>query len=208
MITLLQLAYQFIDDMSGGAQTSDSKLDERDVILKIRQIMNEIMVLKYFEKYQEGDRSAISLYISTYELTLEKDANRNITFVTIPEFYAQLPYNRGIHRAWLKQDSDEGEFNDIVISHQPAVSSKLRAGNVPGIKYGYLEGFKLVLRNVQFDKTPQKAFIQLIIAAPDSIGINDPLPVVPEQQSEIYKRLMAIYRPVPQDLTNNANPNR
>ena len=54
MITLRKLAYLFIDEVSGGGKTTDSKLDERDVILKIRQILNEVMALKYFEKYQKG----------------------------------------------------------------------------------------------------------------------------------------------------------
>jgi hypothetical protein len=209
MTTLKSFAYQFIDDFSGGGKTTDSKLDPRDVILKTRQLLNEVMNLKFFEKYNEGDRSAISMYISTYTLTLEHDSERNIAFVTIPEVHHSLPYNRGVHRAWLKKDSDEGEFNDIVLSQHPGIGAKLRAGQVAGIRYAYMEGLKLVLRQTYVDADdPQEVFVQLIIAAPDSIGESDPLPCTPEQLSEVMRRLRAFYVPVPQDLVINGNPNK
>jgi hypothetical protein len=65
----------------------------------------------------------------------------------------------------------------------------------------------MVFRNVFLDpdEDPQDAFVQLIIAAPDVITLTDPLPIIPSQQSEVLKRLMAFYRPVPQDLKINAN---
>lgn len=209
MITLRKLAWQFIDDIKGDGITTDSRLDEREIILKIRQILNEVMVLKYFEKYQEGDRSAITLYISTYQLTILHDSVLNRAYVTLPEFYASLPYNRGVHRIFLKEDIDSDNFKDVVISHHPGVSANLRAGNVAGIIYGYLEGLNVVFRNISVepDDEPTSAFVQLIISAPDQIGLNDPLPIIPEQQSEVLKRLMASYRPTPQDLAINANQN-
>ena len=203
MITLRSLAWQFIDDFSGGGKTVDSKLDERDVILKIRQIINEILPLQLYKNYAEGDVSGPAMYIATYELTLLNDADRNLAYITLPEFHTSLPYNRGIHRIYLKDDP----YRDIVISHQPGIGANLKAGNVAGINYGFQEGLKFILRNVSVepDEEPKKVIYQPIIAAPDTIGINDPLPIIPEQQGEILKRLMIIYRPVPQDLTPNGN---
>ena len=204
MITLKKLACQFIDDISGN-RTSDSRIDERDVILKIRQLMNEVMNLKYFEKYQEGDKSPISLYIYTYQLTMQHDTTLNRAYVTLPDFYATLPHNRGIHEIWRQEFPDQS----IILTHQPRVSRNLRAGNVADIIYAYLEGFNVYFRNISVepDDEPETIIVQSVIAAPDSIGINDPLPIVAEHQSEILKRLMVIYRPAPIDLTPNANPN-
>lgn len=202
--TLRSLAWLFIDDISGN-RTSDSRLDEREVIIKIRQLMNEVMALKYFEKYQEGDKSPISLYIYTYQLTMQHDTILNRAYVTLPEFYATLPNNRGIHEMWRPEFPDQS----IILSHQPRTSRNLRAGNVADIIYAYMEGFNVIFRNISVepDDEPEQIVIQIIIAGPDSIGINDPLPIVAEQQAEILKRLMAIYRPAPIDLTPNANPN-
>lgn len=203
MITLRKMAYQIMDDLSGGGRTTDSKLDEREVILKIRQTLNEVMALKYFEKYNDGDRSPISMYISTYKLTLQNDNDLNRAYITLPEFNATLPYNRGLHRMWLKSDPDQ---KGIVLSHHPSIGGRLRAGNVPGVIYAYQEGFTVVLRNVSVEPgSPETVVTQIIIAGPDSIGINDPLPIVPEQQSEVIKRIMAFYRPLPQDLAINGN---
>lgn len=204
MITLRKLAYLFIDEVSGGGKTTDSKLDERDVILKIRQILNEVMALKYFEKYQEGDRSAISMYISTYSLPVLHDTDLNRAYITLPEFNASLPYNRGLHRMWLKSDNDQ---KDIVISHHPGIGGRIRAGQVADIIYAHQEGLSVIFRNmaVEPDEEPETIITQLIIAGPDSIDKNDPLPIIPEQQAEVLRRLTASYRPTPQDLVINAN---
>lgn len=201
--TLSSLAWLFIDDVSGQGRTTDSRLDPRDIILKIRQLMNEVMDLKYFEKYNDGDRGAITLYISTYKLTMQHDADLNRAYVIIPDFYKTQSYNRGIHRAWRKEFPD----NDIVISHHPQIGGNTRAGNVANIVYGFMEGFNLVFRNISVepDDEPEIVVVQTIVAAPDAIGANDPLPIIPEQQAEILRRLMAMYRPTPQDLAINAN---
>jgi hypothetical protein len=206
MTTLRILANQFIDDISGQSKTADSRWDEREVVLKIRQLLNEVMILAYFGKYQEGDRSAITQYISTYKLPLQNDSDLNRAFVTLPEGYAALPYNRGIHRVFFKRDDEN--YKDVVISHNPSIGQNTKAGRVPDVVYGYLEGFNVFFRNlsVEPDDDPLTVVAQLIIAAPDTIGLNDPLPVVPEQVSEVMKRLMASYRPTPIDLAANGNP--
>jgi hypothetical protein len=204
-VTLRSLAYLFIDSVSGGNRTSDSRLDPQDVILRIRQLMNEVMALKYYEKYQDGDKSPISLYVSTYTLTMQHDTNLNRAYVTLPQFYATLSNNRGIHEIWRKEFPDQS----IIITQQPRVSRNLRAGNVADIVYAYVEGLNVIFRNiaVEPDDEPEDIVLQIIVAAPDSIGINDTLPIVAEQQAEIMRRLLAMYKPEPVDLAVNNNPN-
>lgn len=203
MITLRKLAYQYLDTVSGGGMTNDSRIDERDVIIKIRQLMQEVLALNYFGKYQEGDRSAVSTYIASYQLTPEIDKELKQTKVAIPEFYMSLPYNRGIHRAFFI----DKPYKDFILQHSPGVSSNLPAGKVHGEVYAFVEGFKMVIRNVNQEPGSQlpKVVIQLIIPAPDSIGPEDMLPIIPEQQAEILRRLRAEWQPIPQDLVNNGN---
>lgn len=205
MITLRQMAYQFLDDVSGGGLTSDTRFDEREIVLKIRQLMNEVMPMKFYEKWNEGDRSAIAIYLSSYPLILENDADNDRCFVIMPEFCQGQPYNRGIHRMFLKKD----QYKDIVLDPNPGVTSNLPAGKLYGKKYAYQEGYKLVIRNMTLepDITDEEKtiIIQLLIAAPDTIGLSDPLPILPEHQNEILKRLRALYLPTPQDLTPNGS---
>ena len=198
MITLSKMAHQFIDDVSGGGRTADSKLDVREVVLKIRQLMNEVMALKFYDKYAEGDKTPISTYISTYTIAITTDSLGRKCIV-LPEFHADLPYNRGLHRLWLAADST---MKDIVISHNPGIGGNIKAGKVFGINYAHQEGLNVILRSTSVSGN---VIYQPIIAAPDTIGLNDALPIVPEQQAEILRRLMAIYRPIQQDLTPNGN---
>ena len=203
MITLRKLAYQYLDTVSGGGMTNDSRIDERDVIIKIRQLMQEVMALNYFGKYQEGDRSAVSMYIASYKLTPEFDKELKQCKIDIPEFYMSLPYNRGVHRAFFI----DKPYKDFILQHNPGVSSNLPAGKVFGQNYAFLEGLKMVIRNVNQEPgtTLPKVVLQLIIPAPDSVGPDDPLPIIPEQQAEILRRLRAEWQPIPQDLVNNGN---
>lgn len=199
------MAWQFLDDISGQGVTKDTRFDEREIVLKIRQLMNEVLALKLFDKYNEGDRGALSIYIASYPLILQRDTANDRAYVTLPEFYTGLPYNRGIHRIFLKKK----QYKDIIISHNPGIGQNVGAGNVHGEFYAYIEGFTMVFRNIAIepdtlddDKT---IVVQLLIAAPDKIAMDDALPIIPEQQNEILKRLMIQYRPTPQDPTNNGN---
>lgn len=203
MVTLRTLAYQYLDTISGGGMTNDSRVDERDVIINIRQLMSEVLSLNYFQKYQEGDRSAVALYISTYKIQPDFDKELKQCVVSIPELYMSLPYNRGIHRAYFI----DKPYKDFVIQHNPGVSSNLPAGKVSGVNYCHFKGFTMVIRNVNQEPgtTLPKVVLELIIPAPESIGVNDPLPIIPEQQAEILRRLRAEFQPIPQDLLNNGN---
>lgn len=206
MITLRAMAYQFWDDIGGQAISADTRFDEREIALKIRQIMNEVMPMKFYEQWNEGDRGAIDIYISSYELVLQKDTAFDRAIITIPDFFQGAPYGRGIHRVFLKKDP----YNDFVRSHNAAIGKNLPAGNVKGVNYYYMEGYTMVARNILLepDDTDEdrKVIVQLLIAAPDKIGINDPLPILPEHQNEILKRLRAQYVPTVPDLTTNGNP--
>lgn len=207
MTTLRSLAFQFIDDIT-GSQTTDSRLDERDVILKIRQILNEVMILSAIPRLKAGDGSAITQYISTYQLTINNDPLLNRAFVTLPEFYASLIYNKGIHRIFFQKDKIQDSYKDVVLSHHPSIGNNQRAGNLANVYYAYVEGFNIYFRNLVVEpKENPVVVVQIIVAAPDSIGINDTLPIIPEQQSEVLKRLKMYYTPVPLDLVVNNNPN-
>lgn len=205
MVTLRQLAYQFWDDISGQGVTSDSRFDEREIVLKIRQLMNEVLPMKLYEKWNDGDRSAPSIYIVSYPLVLQADADNDRCVFNMPEFYQGLPYNRGIHRIFLKKD----QYNDFIINHNPGVSANLPAGNLFGKKYVYIEGLQGIVRAMTLepdDTDEEKTIIcQLLLAAPDKIAITAPLPIMPDQINEILKRLRAQYIPTPQDLTPDGN---
>lgn len=206
MLTLKKIATLFIHDMSGGGIASkDSVLDERDVILKLRSYLNTVMKPIFFEKKNEGDNSAITQAIYPYELSVQVD-DTGKKFVTLPDTYMALPYNKGIWRAFVK-----GNYTrDFVLQHNPGISSNLPHMKLKDIQYCYVEGLKLKFGRDCTASKADKIIVQILNMAPDVLGENDPLPMVPEQLAEVnnmLKRDFAPFAQIPVDYANNQNTN-
>lgn len=198
MITLRKLAALHISDVSGGDQSKDSQIDEREVMLKIRQLMSELLFLKLFEKYNDGDRSPVAQYIASYDVLIKTETIYR--YSDIPEFFITLPSNRGVHRLFEKDKPRK----DFIPLENPAVTQDLESANIYKNSYYYIEGMRIYYTKL-VNPNAKYVTMQLIIPAPDTIGKDDPLPIIPEQQSEILRQLKGIETTVPKDYLNDNN---
>lgn len=203
MITLTQLADIFISDFSGGDQSKDSQLDKREVILKIRSYLNPILKLEYYGKMNEGDKSAITSAIASYEVNLSED-DAGQKYIDIPDFYMTLPHNKGLHRIHIKGNA----FRDFIPVSNPGVSGELPHMKIKGLQYFYVEGKKAMMLNGCIASKADKIVLQLIVPAPDSLGDTDPLPLLKEHMGDVMARLKQDFAPmamIPNDYANNQN---
>jgi hypothetical protein len=206
MITLKNIADLIIHDLSNGVASKDSTYDARDIIMKARVFLNAVLKpVAYFDKWNSGDKSAVTQAIYSYELTVDKDAVGQM-YVTIPDFYAVLPNNRGVHRIYIKGNP----YADFIPQSNPGISGDLPHTKIKGLQYCYTEG-----RTTRFPKDcnvkkGDKVILQIINSAPDAVGENDALPATHEQISEVLRMLKADLLPVaqiPADNLNNGNTN-
>jgi len=197
MITLRSIAARYQDMRVQGDRPNKSELSYQDIIFNIRSICNELLKVAYYEKMQEGDRSAITQCIASYELTLTNDID--CAFITLPDFYISLPFNRGVHRVYQRALKANGNptGTEFTLSHNPSINLKTRTARYAGLNLCWVEGFKIKFYNVYAEpqgSSPNvpgtnKVIVQLIVAAPDSISESDPLPLMPEMIDKIYERL-------------------
>jgi hypothetical protein len=196
MITLRQIASVHQDRFSGGDRPNKSELSYQEIIFQIRSICNELIKPVYWEKQNEGDRSAITQCIASYELVLTNDPD--CAFVTLPDFYIALPFNRGVWRVYQRALKASGNptGTEFTICHNPAINLKTRTARYAGINLCWVEGFKIKFYNLYAEPQQNanipgtnKVIVQLQVMAPDSIGENDPLPILPEMIDKIYDRL-------------------
>jgi len=191
MITLRQISATHIDRFSAGDKGTTSELSYQDTIFKVRSICNELIKAEYISKYAENDRSAIGMCIASYELSLVNDPD--CAYVNLPDFYLNLPYSRGINRVIQRSYHDVGNPTDkeFTLSHQPAIGLKTRTARMPEINICWLEGLKLKFFGLYAEPGSEadKIIVQLIVAAPDSILEDDPLPIPPELVPRVYDRL-------------------
>lgn len=205
MTTLKNIADLIMHDWSGGDRSKDSQLDERDVIKKARLYCNSVLKPVIYEKKNEGDNSAITQAIYSYELNLQEDSAQQ-KYLAIPDSYMALVHNKGIHRLYIKGNP----YNDFVIMHQPGISGRLPHTKMKNIQFCYVEGMLVKMGPGCTAKKADKLVLQIINAAPDSIGINDNLPMMPEQLTEVLRLLKADYMPtmgIVNDQLNNQNSN-
>lgn len=203
MITLRKLSAEIIRLESGGDVSDDSQLSGAYVILLIRQAANTLLHGKIYERLNtsdEGDRSSPQMMIASYEVDVQGDIPNK--YITLPEFYQNLPFNKGLHAIAPVDDPT----NFFIPRHNPSVSRLLPCAELEDDQYSYwTKGLK-----VYFDETMDLAMVlvDLLVVAPDSIGIDDALPIYPEMQFEIIAMVRQILKNQPlQDriLDNNAD---
>lgn len=191
MNTLRQLAYTAIGRLQGGDRKTTSEYSVQDIVFKLRGICNEFLKADYATKYADSDRGAIAQCIASYELELSNDPD--CAFVEISELPINLAYNRGIHRVFQRSLHPVGDPTDkeFTVVGQPAIQLKTRTARMPEINICWQEGLKIKFYNVYAEPdTTDVIIVQLIVAAPNNIGEDDPLPIPPEWASKILDRLV------------------
>lgn len=204
MITLNQLADMLLHDFEGGIPSKESKLDRRDIILKARGFIHAVVKPLYYEKWNEGDKSAIPQCIYSYELSLLEDAEGK--YISIPDFYMALPDNRGIHRVYVKGN----RFSDFVIQTNPGITGDLPHSSMKGVQYCSIEGLKVRMNKGCTAKKADRMILQIINIAPEALAADAALPLMGEQLAELIKLLKMDYAPfanIQSDYLNDNNPN-
>lgn len=205
MITLNQIADLVIHDFEGGLPSQESKLDRRDIVKKARHFLPTVLKPVLWGKISEGDRSTIPQAIYTYELSLQEDS-QDRKYLAIPDLYMALHDNRGIHRLYVKGNP----YADFVPMNNPGVSAMLPHSKLKGVQYYYVEGMNIIIGPGSIAKKADKMILQIINPAPDALGENDALPMLPEQLAELIRLVKMDYAPfanVQTDYLNNQNAN-
>ncbi len=198
MITIRQIAQEVIRLESGGSPSNDSELNEGYVMLMVRQASNRFLKNMILENYADDDRSTIPLMVVRYEVAVAGTIPNK--YITLPDFYIHLPFNKGIRGVAPVKDPT----NEFIPRHNPAVSRNLPCADLdPGQYSYYTEGLKIYFDG-DFDLG--KVLLKLVVASPDSIEADDPLPIYAEHQADLIMmvRQMLAGQPI-QDKILDAN---
>lgn len=198
-ITLRQIASQIHRLESGGDLSNDSQFDDGYTIMLARMAANTLLKPKIYANLSEDDRGSLPMLIATYTLPVKGDGKHK--YITLPEFFQSLPFNRGL-KGIAPVEEPTYQF---IPRNTPEVSHNLPCADAEMQGTFYQEGM-----NVIFDKEIEFGFVlaKLLVVAPDSIGPDDFLPLPPEDQISIIQIVREMYRnKVPQDKTLNGNPN-
>lgn len=198
-ITLRKIAYEFRKLEANGEPGPDFPISVAYAVLLARQCLNELLKPEFFDNMQNDDRGALAMYIAGYEVNVSENDD-DIKYIDLPDFYARLPFNKGLHGI----APIESPSQHFIPRNSPSVTYNLPCADVEGADSYYVEG-----KRVYFDKALdlQKVLVKLIVAAPDQIGEDDSLPIYPEQQGPLIRLMRATVanRPI-QDRVFDKSP--
>ncbi len=188
-VTLRKLAREIIELESGGGQSTDSNLSEAYVIQYVRQMSNTVLMPRIYEKLAQDDRSVLNLMVVTY--TVDVQGTGTNKYIDLPDFYISLPFNKGLAAVAPVTDPT----NVFIPRHNPAVSRNLPCADLDPDQQSYwTKGRKVYFDN---DIELAKVLVDLVVASPDSVGIDDFLPIYPEHQIEIIEKVRQMIKGMP-----------
>lgn len=192
MITLRQIAAKIHRVLNGGQANTDSEYDDRYTISLVRPAMNEVLAIQWVNRRSsDDDRTLEKMNIATYHsIIVKNDDATGRSYADLPDFYASLPYNRGVHQV----SAMDKPLEPMIQRLNPSVTRTLPCGRLQGRKGYYVEGLRIYFDKLINKKAVVKVLIKLIVAAPNSLGIDDPLPIIPEQERRIRLMVIEEYR--------------
>lgn len=206
--TLNILSERVIRDLSGGDIPMESPYDQSHVIEHVRDAMNEELKREILVRRggDSDDKSAISQYIYTYQnIQVKRDITTRRTYAELPSYFLSLKYNKGIHSVSTMTDS----LNRMIRIANPGVTSKLPHADLEKVNFGYyVEGMTVFWMRDILQERISSVMIKLLIAAPITLGIDDPLPLTPESLGRILDVAKArVQARTPQDRIADEDPN-
>jgi len=208
--TLGTMAERIIRDLSGGDIPSDSPYKFEFVVEHVRDVMAEDLKLEVLQRRgasggKEDDRSPITQFIATYpDVVVKVEAPTGRSYIDLPTSYPSLKFNKGIY--WVSKMQSQKPF--IPVAYHSVVL-QLSHGDFERDNQGYyVEGLKVFfLRDITKDEI-KKVLLKMIVPAADTLGPDDPLPLLPENVSRIMDAVkQRIQNRALQDRLNDNNPN-
>jgi hypothetical protein len=122
-------------------------------------------------------------------------------YIDLPEFYMSLPFNKGL----VSVAPIDDPTNAFIFRLSPSVSRNLPCADLePGQFSCWTKGKKVYLDN---DCEFGKLLLDLLVASPDSTGIDDALAIFPEHQAEIIQKVREMLKTMPlQDRRLDGSP--
>ena len=210
--TLGTIAERVIRRLSGGDIPSDSPYKMEFVIEDVRDALAEDLKLEILQRRGAGgaedDRTPVTQAIATYlNIAVKEDPVTKQVYIDLPSNYMSLKFNKGIH--WVA-DMRTPLVQMIPVANA-GVTVNLPHADMERQSYGfYVEGQKLLwIRNILRDKVT-KVLVKLIVAAADTLGVDEPLTVLPENVARVIDRVVQMQQMnprLPQDRLNDNNPN-
>lgn len=159
----------------------DEKVDAREVIIKIDEIVNRLARENFFNNWTTPagmmiDEGFITTWDGDNAIDVEEDANGGFSYIDLPATPASILINRGIEEIWpLNYD-----FGSVkIMQHRDLrLYRNNMAGNLQGELGGAPQGTRFIFNQCEVGKKYSRQFgVRLVIRDSGSISDTAPYPI-------------------------------
>lgn len=186
-------------ELNSQFRNRDEKIDQREVIIRIDQIVNQGAKLGIFESWNMGERGIDDQYTTTWDgrlnswLPITDVSNTGESYFSLPSNYVVLPRNGGIVRVYLEKN-----YFDPVAILTPSEAVTIRntmAGNLEGRLGVYLQGGRFFFKGRQDIKAKYgDAGLQLVIRDASAIADDAPYPIDGAMEDYVIRETVKWFR--------------
>jgi hypothetical protein len=198
MPSKINIAQDILNQLSNDKLNIDFRIDEREVFLKMDEVVNNMARKSFLENWQLSSAYLDELFISTWDgdnAIDVVDAEDQPSHLVLPAHWVDLPRNAGIQEIY---PLERGEYMQsvVIISHGDLrMYQNNPAGNMQGRLFGYPKGNLFIFGEENVGgKFGEKFGVRLAVRDSSFIAANAPYPVPSDKLLELKTRLVIWFR--------------
>lgn len=197
MKTKVWFGEQVLNELQDGFRNRDEKIDIREVYLRMDALVNERARQGYFDNWKLNLQGLDEQFITTFDTVTVIDlTDGQLSYLTIPASYVDLPNNGGIIEIAPKKYYLQGHNNSVIIitREQWRAYNNTMAASMQNRLFGYLEGSKFVFGKSGVKKQYGDMSIRLAIRDSSMISDTDIYPIPADKEQDIITELVMWFR--------------
>ena len=206
----LWFAEQVINELQNDLPNIDLKLDERDVLVRLDAVVNELAAKNYFDNWKLSGANVDDQFTTTFEVTVQDRTDDRPSFFVFPANYIGLPRNEGIVEIYPMKWNDIDQPAVVVISAEDYRKLKSNAaGNMQGRLTGYPKWPNFEFTTCDVTKKYGATF-ECRLAIRDSSQIADDAPygIPADKESFLIATVVQWYRARRAEPTDSVRDNK
>lgn len=207
----LWYAAQVILSLQNDYTNIDTKIDEREVLLRIDAVVNDLAKKDYFENWRLSGGAVDEQYITTWDsIEVQDQLNGLPSYLDLPSNYVALPMNGGIETIAPVKWTAGYESGVIITTFSDYRRYQNNpAGNMQGRLTGYPIGSKFYFTTCDVGKKVSKEMIvRLVIRDSSMIADDQPYPIPADKENLVIATVVAWYRERRAQPTDEVRDNR
>lgn len=212
--TKLYFAEQVLLELNSQFQSRDLKIDYREILARMDQMVNEKAKADYFERFKTGvNGTHDEQFLTRLEwLTPTDPSNKMPSYVTLTTNYVSLPDNGGIDEVYFQNDFSTNKkkyFDPVLIRNRKDIAGyrSSMSADMEGRISCYPQGVRIYFDRGDVGTIYGNVGVALVVRDFSTLADSDIYPIPADAENGIITALVEWFRArmaQPQDLIKDA----